>query len=58
MGWDLYPWHTRVGGGDKVRVDLRVISSTPRNLEDAVETGVIRQEMYHRLNVVTIEVPS
>ncbi len=48
----------RVGGGDKVRVDLRVISSTTRNLEDDVEAGTFRQELYHRLNVVPIEVPS
>ncbi|MEM9426149.1 MAG: sigma-54 dependent transcriptional regulator [Pseudomonadota bacterium] len=48
----------RVGGSDKVRVDLRVISSTTRNLEDAVESGVFRQELYHRLNVVPIDVPS
>ena len=48
----------RVGGGDKVRVDLRVISSTTRNLEDAVESGVFRQELFHRLNVVPIEVSS
>ncbi|MEO0915424.1 MAG: sigma-54 dependent transcriptional regulator [Pseudomonadota bacterium] len=48
----------RVGGGDKVRVDLRVISSTTRNLEDAVDAGIFRQELYHRLNVVPIDVPS
>ncbi len=47
----------RVGGGDKVRVDLRVISSTTQNLEEAVENGSFRQELYHRLNVVPIEVP-
>ncbi|MEM6386276.1 MAG: sigma-54 dependent transcriptional regulator [Pseudomonadota bacterium] len=48
----------RVGGGDKVRVDLRVISSTTRNLEAEVATGTFRQELYHRLNVVPIDVPS
>ena len=48
----------RVGGSDKVRVDLRVISSTTRNLEDAVQGGTFRQELYHRLNVVPIDVPS
>jgi len=47
----------RVGGGDKVRVDLRVVSSTTRNLESEVEAGNFRQELYHRLNVVPIEVP-
>jgi two-component system nitrogen regulation response regulator NtrX len=48
----------RVGGGDKVRVDLRVISSTTRNLEDEVDAGTFRQELFHRLNVVPIDVPS
>ena len=48
----------RVGGGDKVRVDLRVISSTTRNLEEEVDKGNFRQELFHRLNVVPIDVPS
>ena len=48
----------RVGGNDKVRVDLRVISSTSRNLEAAIAEGTFRQELYHRLNVVPIAVPS
>jgi len=48
----------RVGGGDMVRVDLRVISSTTRNLEEEVKNGTFRQELFHRLNVVPIDVPS
>jgi len=48
----------RVGGNDKVRVDLRVISSTNRDLEQAIAAGTFRQELYHRLNVVPIPVPS
>ncbi|WP_300019019.1 sigma-54 dependent transcriptional regulator [uncultured Roseobacter sp.] len=48
----------RVGGNDKVRVDLRVISSTNRNLEQAIQAGTFREELYHRLNVVPIPVPS
>ena len=48
----------RVGGNDKVRVDLRVISSTSRNLTEAIDAGTFRQELYHRLNVVPIAVPS
>jgi two-component system nitrogen regulation response regulator NtrX len=48
----------RVGGAEKVRVDLRVISSTNRNLEAEIEAETFRQELYHRLNVVPIEVPS
>lgn len=48
----------RVGGSDKVRVDLRVISATNKNLEAEIAAGTFRQELYHRLNVVPVEVPS
>ena len=48
----------RVGGTEKVRVDLRVISSTNRSLEAEIEAGNFRQELYHRLNVVPIAVPA
>ena len=48
----------RVGGTDNVRVDLRVVSSSTRNLEAEVEAGNFRQELFHRLNVVPIDVPS
>ena len=47
----------RVGGTDKVRVDLRVVSSTTRDLEAEVEAGNFREELFHRLNVVPITVP-
>jgi two-component system nitrogen regulation response regulator NtrX len=49
---------TRVGGADKVRVDLRVISSTCRDLRSEIGLGRFRQELYDRLNVVPIAVPS
>ncbi|MCF2870712.1 sigma-54 dependent transcriptional regulator [Octadecabacter sp. G9-8] len=48
----------RVGGVDKVQVDVRVISSTNRDLVAAIEAETFRQELYHRLNVVPIHVPS
>ena len=48
----------RVGGSENVRVDLRVISSTNRNLEVEIEAERFRQELFHRLNVVPISVPS
>ena len=48
----------RVGGNDKVQVDLRVISSTNRDLNAAIEVGTFREELFHRLNVVPIAVPS
>ncbi len=49
---------SRAGGNDKVRVDMRVISSTTRDLEAEIAAGRFRQELYHRLNVVPIAVPS
>lgn len=48
----------RVGGSEKVRVDLRVISSTTRDLRAAISLGEFRQELYDRLNVVPIHVPT
>ena len=48
----------RAGGTDKVRVDLRVISSTHRDLTAEIAAGRFRQELYDRLNVVPIAVPS
>jgi len=48
----------RVGGADKVQVDLRVISSTNKELQALIAAGSFRQELFHRLNVVPIHVPS
>ena len=48
----------RAGGSDRVRVDLRVISSTNRDLAAEIEAGRLRQELYDRLNVVPLAVPS
>ena len=47
----------RAGGTDKVRVDLRVISSTTRDLGSEIAAGRFRQELYDRLNVVPVAVP-
>lgn len=48
----------RVGGTTKIKVDLRVISSTSRDLEAEIAAGRFRRELYHRLNVVPVAVPS
>ena len=48
----------RVGGSEKIRVDVRVISSTNKDLKQEIEKGALREELYHRLNVVPISVPS
>lgn len=47
----------RVGGTTKVNVDVRIISSTARNLEAEIAEGKFREDLYHRLSVVPIRVP-
>ena len=47
----------RVGGKRSVRVDARVVVATNRNLEAAIRQGAFREDLYYRLNVVTIRVP-
>ena len=48
----------RPGGSEMVRVDVRLISATTRNLKTEIAEGRFREDLYHRLNVVPIEVPS
>ncbi len=45
----------RVGGNDTVAVDVRILATTNRNLEEAVAAGVFRSDLYYRLNVVRIQ---
>ncbi len=49
---------TRLGGTATVRVDVRVISASNRDLQREISDGRFREDLYHRLNVVPIEVPS
>ena len=48
---------TRIGGTEKVSVDVRIISSTGRHLEQEIAEGRFREDLYHRLSVVPIRVP-
>jgi two-component system response regulator AtoC len=48
---------SRLGGESDVKVDTRIIAATNRNLEDAVRTQEFREDLYYRLNVVTILLP-
>jgi predicted ATPase len=48
----------RVGGAQPIQVDVRVIAATNRDLDAAVATGSFRQDLFYRLNVFPIEVPS
>ncbi|GAB4388961.1 MAG: sigma-54 dependent transcriptional regulator [Thermodesulfovibrionales bacterium] len=47
----------RLGGKQKIKVDARVLAATNRNIEEAVEKGYFRADLYYRLNVITIHVP-
>jgi Nif-specific regulatory protein len=47
----------RVGGTVTIKVDLRLIAATNKNLEEAIEASQFRQDLYYRLNVVSLEMP-
>lgn len=47
----------RVGGTDRIHVDVRIISATNRPLEDMVENGTFREDLFYRLNVISFEIP-
>ena len=47
----------RVGGQTPIRVDVRVIAATHQNLEERVRHGLFREDLFHRLNVIRIELP-
>jgi DNA-binding NtrC family response regulator len=49
---------TRLGGNEVVQADFRIISATNKNLEDAVKEGTFREDLYYRLNVFNIQMPS
>ena len=49
---------TPVGSNKTIKVNVRLISATNRNLEEAVENGSFRRDLYHRLKVVTLRLPS
>jgi transcriptional regulator with PAS, ATPase and Fis domain len=47
----------RLGGSHPIKVDVRIIAATNRNLEEEVRKGAFREDLYYRLNVVNIVVP-
>ena len=49
--------YTRVGGQRPVKVDVRVLSATSRNLQDEIAAGRFREDLYYRLNVVPVRIP-
>ena len=48
---------TRVGSNEPTNVNVRILSATNRNLEDSIAGGAFRRDLYHRLKVVTIQLP-
>ena len=49
---------TRVGGNKDIKVDVRVLAATNKNLKDEIEKGNFREDLFHRLAVILIKVPS
>lgn len=49
---------SRIGGTEKVNVDVRIIAATNRHLTQLIEQGRFREDLYYRLNVVNIEIPA
>jgi two-component system NtrC family response regulator len=47
----------RLGGNETIKVDVRVIAATNRNIEKAVTEGAFREDLYYRLNVVSVVIP-
>ena len=48
---------TRVGSNEPIKVNVRILSATNRDLEEAIAAGTFREDLYHRLKVVTILLP-
>lgn len=48
----------RIGGNEKIEVDVRIVAATNRNLQAAIESGQFREDLFYRLNVVNIVIPS
>jgi transcriptional regulator with PAS, ATPase and Fis domain len=48
---------TRIGGGEKIPVDVRIIAATNKNLENLVKESGFREELYYRLSVIPINIP-
>src|SRR5699024_7160248 len=48
---------TRIGGTQEKALDIRIIAATNNNLEEQIEKGAFREDLYYRLNVIPIHVP-
>lgn len=50
-------YYYRVGGRQSIKADVRVIAATNQNLKERVKEGLFREDLYHRLNVIHLELP-
>ncbi|HLP40127.1 MAG TPA: sigma-54 dependent transcriptional regulator [Fibrobacteria bacterium] len=48
---------TKIGGSEEIAIDVRIICSTNRNLQEEVKKGAFREDLFYRLNVIPLEVP-
>jgi DNA-binding NtrC family response regulator len=48
----------RVGGSETLSVDVRILAATNKNLEEAIKQGTFREDLFYRLNVVPVEIPT
>jgi transcriptional regulator with GAF, ATPase, and Fis domain len=49
---------TRVGGEKEIQVDVRIVAATNKNLHEEISKGNFREDLYHRLSVIIIQVPA
>ena len=49
---------TRIGGNEQIKVDVRIVAASNRNLHEHIKSGRFREDLFYRLNVVNIELPS
>ena len=49
---------SRVGGDKHIKVDVRIVAATNKNISEEIEKGRFREDLYHRLSVILIHVPS
>lgn len=53
-----YGEFTRMGGNNVVKTNVRLLAATNRNLEEMIEKGAFREDLYYRLNIITIDLPN